>query len=160
MTNKKISELVEVTTLGSGDLIPVVQAGVNKKITKENLDTYSLIGEVSRKTTVNKVITSDDTPTLFFTTGNIPTDKGAMFEVSIHAKSGSNSNIYKRTIHIQNISDTVSIILEQFDFTSEQLETFTIGFEVDVLAVKCFIVGAPATAGTWTGISTLTLFDI
>ena len=36
MSNLKISEMIEATSLGDSDLLTIVQGGVNKKITKSN----------------------------------------------------------------------------------------------------------------------------
>lgn len=158
MTNKKISELVEATSVNAVDELPLVQGGITKRISKQNLDSFSEFGQVGKFISSNQLSTTDETPTLLLSTGDIATDKDALYEVSVQVRSGSSSNIYKRTLHIKNVSNVVTIALEQFDFTNEQIPGFNITFNINTLAVECSVVGTSATNATWTGLATLTSF--
>lgn len=158
MTNKKISELVEATSVNSADVLPLVQGGITKRVSKQVFDSFKEYGQVDKAITYNQISTTDETATLILSTGDIPTGRDAMFEVSVQVRSGNLSNIYKRTLHIKNVSNVVTIALEQFDFTNEQLPEFNLTFNINTLKVECRVVGAAATNATWTGMATQTTF--
>lgn len=158
MTNKRVSELVEAISVNDTDLLPLVQDGVTKKVSKQVLDSFSKFGQVSRSITHNQISTTDATPTVILSSGDVPTDRDAMLEVSIQVRSGTLSNIYKRTLHIKNVSNVVTVALEQFDFTNEQLPDFNISFSINTLSIECSVVGAAATTAVWTGLAIQTTF--
>lgn len=158
MTNKKISELVEATSVNPADTLPLVQGGITKRISKQILDSNSDFGQANKKISSNQLSTVDATPTVLLSTGDIATDRDVIYEVNIQVRSGTSSNVYKRTLHIKNVSNVVSVALEQTDFTNEQIPGFNILFNVNTLAVECLVVGTAATNATWTGLATLISF--
>lgn len=158
MTNKKISELVPATSVNSTDILTLVQDGTTKRVSKQLLDSFSSFDQVNKSITSNQISTTDATPALLLSTTDIPTDRDAIFEVSVQVRVGSSSNVYKRTLHIKNVSNIVSVALEQFDFTNEQIPEFNLSFSVNTLKVECRVIGANATNATWTGLATQTTF--